>query len=126
MNENAHLRNSQSKRMLAGSAISLAAFILARLVANESFPIGNYPVINQLISMGTPFLGLRILNPGISTFSMAGAYAIDAVCWTIIGAPISGLVRRPLLAIAAWLAVAALGAGLIFACLLWGMMSGSP
>jgi hypothetical protein len=114
------------KRMLTGAASSLGVFILTRILAGAVYPLDKYPLPNQLLFLGTPYLAIGILFPAISVLGLAGAYIINAFCWIILGAAISGLVRKPLMAVAAWMGVAALGGGFIFACLILGMMSGSP
>jgi len=114
------------RRPLYGAAASLAVFFLARLVASSVYPIGIYPFPNQILFMGTPFLALALLVPGVSSLGLGAANAINGVSWALLGGAIALLVRRPLSAVGVWLLVAAIGAALVFAGLILSMMSGSP
>jgi hypothetical protein len=119
-------RSEKWRRSLYGAAISLALFVFARSIADRVYPVGNYPLANQLFFMGTPFLALTLIVQGISSLGLPAASAINAVCWALLGAAIGLLVRRPLFAAAVWLLAAAAGWGLVFAALVFGMMSSSP
>jgi hypothetical protein len=90
------------------------------------YPIGSYLFPNQILFMGTPYLALAFLVPGLSSLGIGAAYAINAAFWTVLGAAIALLIRRPLIAVGVWLLVALVGAGLVFVVLILGMMSGSP
>jgi hypothetical protein len=114
------------RRPLYGAAASLVLFVFARFLASKVYPIGSYPLANQLFFMGAPFLALTFFVHGISSLGLAGANAINAICWALLGAAIGLLVRRPLIAIGVWLLVAGIGSALVFAGLVFGMMSSSP
>jgi hypothetical protein len=113
-------------RPLYGAAASLVVFVLARLLASSVYPIGIYPFHNQILFMGTPFLALALLVPGVSSLGQGAANAINAVSWALLGGAIALLVRRPLFAAGVWLILAAVGAALVFVGVIRGMMSGSP
>ena len=113
-------------RPLYGAAASLAVFVLARLLANSVYPIGLYPFPNQILFMGTPFLALAFLLPGGSSLGLGAMNAVNAVSWALLGAALGRLVRRPLIAVGIWLAVAGIGSALVFVGLILSMMSGSP
>ena len=114
------------KRALYGAATSLVVFLLARFLASRVYPIGLYPFANQILFMGTPFLALAFLLPGLSSLGLGAANAVNATFWALLGAAIALVIRRPLIAVAVWLLVAGVGSGLVFAGLILGMMSGSP
>ena len=114
------------KRALSGAAASLLLFIIARLLADRVYPIGSYPIANQVPFMGTPFLALSFFVHGISALGLPAANAINAICWALLGAAVGLLFRKPLTAMVAWVLVACAGSALIFAGIIFGMMSGSP
>ena len=114
------------KRPLFGAAASVFVFIIARLVVDGFYPIGSYPFANQVLFMGTPFLGLTFIVHGLSTLGLTAANAINATCWALLGAAVGLLVRKPLTAVVVWLLVASGGAALVFAGIIFAMMSGSP
>jgi hypothetical protein len=123
-----HKQNPSEKwrRSLYGAAASLLLFVFARVVADRVYPLGSYPFANQLCFMGTPFLTLTFLVPGISSLGLAAANAINGICWVLLGAAVGLLVRRLWIAIIVWLLVAGVGSVLVFAGLVYGMMSSSP
>lgn len=55
------------RRPLIGAAISLAVFVLARMLAAIVYPIGMHPFENKIFFLGTPFLALAFSVPGVST-----------------------------------------------------------
>ena len=119
-------RNGKWKRPLLGAAASLVLFIMARLFAEKVYPLGSYPLANQVLFMGTPFLALSFFVHRSSALGLAAANAINAICWALLGAAVGHLVRKPLTALAVWLLVAGAGSALVFAGIIFGMMSGSP
>lgn len=116
----------RARRALIGAAASLGLFLLARLAATFFFPIDVSPLANQLVFLGTPFLLLSWMLPGLSSAGLAGATGINALVWVVLGALIGLRFRRPLVALAAWLLAAGGLAAIAFAGLVLGMMSSSP
>jgi hypothetical protein len=119
-------RYEKWKRPLFGAAASLVLFIIARLFADRLYPMGSYPLANQVLFMGTPFLALSFFVHGISALGLPAANVINAICWALLGATVGRLVRKPLIAVVVWLLVAGAGSALVFAGIIFGMMSGSP
>jgi hypothetical protein len=109
-------------RALYGGAASLVAFVLARLLASMVYPIGIYPFHNQILFMGTPYLALAFLLPGLPSLAVGAANAVNATFWAVLGAAVALLIRRPLIAVGVWLLVAVVGSGLVFVMLILGMM----
>ena len=120
------IHSEKWKRPLFGAAASLVLFMIARLFADRVYPMGSYPFANQVLFMGTPFLALSFFVPGISALGLPAANAINAICWGLLGAAVGHLIRKPLIALGVWLLVAGAGGALVFAGIIFGMMSGSP
>ena len=114
------------RRALIGGAVSLGLFVLARLLAACINPIGAYPFANLGLFLGTPFLLLSFIVPGSASLGIAGATAIYALSWFVVGALLGLMIRRPSLVAVAWLLVAGGLAAIAFAALMLGMMSSSP
>jgi hypothetical protein len=115
------------RRALYGAAVSLVVFALARYLGSVVSPIDRNWFANQIFFMGSPFLALAFLLPGFSSLGLGGAIdAINATFWTLLGATIGLLVRRPLIAVAVWLFVATVGSASVFVLFILGMASGGP
>lgn len=114
------------QRPLYGATVSLVLFVIARFFADRVYPLGSYPLANQILFMGTPFLALTFFVQGISALGLPAANAINAICWILLGVAVGLLIRKPLIAVAVWLLVAGAGSALVFAGIVFGMMSGSP
>lgn len=114
------------KRAILGGSASLALFALARLAAGFLCPIGSYPYANLALFLGTPFLLISFVIPGASSLGLAAAMTINAVFWIMLGALLALMIRKPILATAAWLLVAGGLAGTAFALIILGMISSSP
>jgi hypothetical protein len=95
-------------------------------VASRYYPIDASPIANLLVFLGTPFLLVSFVVPGIASVGVAGATAINAIFWFLVGSILGLTIRRPFIAALAWLLLAGILAAIALAGLILGMISSSP